>query len=298
MTTEAHTTQLNTPIHGILQKEEVQKGALKEKLKQQRVIESYLGYEHNGHTQRHCAEIESAFAQWAGIAPSAFCASLTPISIRSNLNCFHTHHTSKPLNNIAIQAMTDKDASGHIYYSLTMTHFGQVILASTQQGVCLLYFCAANRTTVDSDALEIVQHAFPYASLQNTYDIHQKNALEALSALFNLSNKGRCKQNLPNKALVNKEPVKLHLYGTDFQHCVWKQLLTLPYGRLATYSDIAQAIGRPSAVRAVASAIGKNPIAGLIPCHRIVQKTGAMGGYRWGVEKKLSLIGWESLLSI
>ncbi|MDA9304985.1 MGMT family protein, partial [Amylibacter sp.] len=90
--------------------------------------------------------------------------------------------------------------------------------------------------------------------------------------------------------LENKYPLDIHMIGSPFQTSIWKALLKIPVGKVTTYSDIAYQIGNPSAVRAVATAIGKNPICLLIPCHRVISKSGGMGGYRWGLNIKNNLL--------
>lgn len=255
-----------------------------EAFKSQTIIENYLKTEYEPHSRSHPEKVEHAIEQWAGVNAGIFFEPLTLPSIRTTLSRVNTRQTPSQLQESTIKAMTTKEAAGEIFYSLATTHFGQVVLASTQQGVCLLHFCEAKETVTNNDALNIALQTFPNANIRHLHDDHQKAALKALNRIFGLAGQNAHK----------KEPITLHLFGTNFQYRVWQQLLTLPYGGLVTYSDIAQAINHPKAVRAVASAIGKNPIAGLIPCHRIVQKTGMMGGYRWGIEKKLCLIGWES----
>ena len=88
--------------------------------------------------------------------------------------------------------------------------------------------------------------------------------------------------------------VKLHLKGTDFQLKVWETLLKIPMGKLSTYGNIAEQIQSPKASRAVGSAIGDNPVAFLIPCHRVIQSTGTFGQYHWGSTRKTAMIGWEA----
>ena len=88
--------------------------------------------------------------------------------------------------------------------------------------------------------------------------------------------------------------IKLHLKGTDFQLKVWEALLKIPTGNLTTYGDLAKAIEKPKASRAVGTAIGNNPIAFIIPCHRVIRSTGMLGGYMWGTTRKTALIGWEA----
>jgi AraC family transcriptional regulator, regulatory protein of adaptative response / methylated-DNA-[protein]-cysteine methyltransferase len=88
--------------------------------------------------------------------------------------------------------------------------------------------------------------------------------------------------------------VKLHLKGTAFQLKVWETLLKIPEGSLATYKTIAEKINNPNALRAVGSAIGQNPIAYIIPCHRVIQSAGTFGNYHWGATRKTAMIGWEA----
>ena len=86
----------------------------------------------------------------------------------------------------------------------------------------------------------------------------------------------------------------LYVKGTNFQIKVWEALLKIPQGAVVSYEDIAASIGKPKAVRAVANAVAHNPVAFLIPCHRVIRKTGALGGYHWGSEKKIAILLWES----
>jgi AraC family transcriptional regulator of adaptative response/methylated-DNA-[protein]-cysteine methyltransferase len=88
--------------------------------------------------------------------------------------------------------------------------------------------------------------------------------------------------------------IKLHLNGTAFQLKVWENLLKIPVGSLSTYGKIAGEMGKPSASRAIGTAIGKNPVAVLIPCHRVVQSSGKIGGFRWGSKRKSAIIAWEA----
>ncbi|MBQ0713251.1 MAG: methylated-DNA--[protein]-cysteine S-methyltransferase [Porticoccus sp.] len=92
-----------------------------------------------------------------------------------------------------------------------------------------------------------------------------------------------------------KKPLALQPTGTSFQCEVWQALLKIPSGTVTTYSDIAHAIGRPKSVRAVANAVGANPIAWLIPCHRVIRRDGSLGGYRWGISRKQEMLDWENI---
>jgi AraC family transcriptional regulator, regulatory protein of adaptative response / methylated-DNA-[protein]-cysteine methyltransferase len=100
------------------------------------------------------------------------------------------------------------------------------------------------------------------------------------------------------RELFQKERIKrlmLQPTGTSFQCDVWQALLTIPWGTVTTYSDIANTVGRPKSVRAVANAVGANPIAWLIPCHRVIRRDGSLGGYRWGISRKQAMLDWENI---
>lgn len=160
----------------------------------------------------------------------------------------------------------------NITYSVHPSEFGQVIIASTSKGVCYLGF--------DEDvslALSDLARRFPHAVLSSGIDDFQQQALAAMS----------------NTASI-KQNVKLHIYGTPFQLTVWESLLNIPFGQVTSYGKIAQAIGKPTASRAVGTAIGSNPVSFIIPCHRVIQASGKMGGYHWGLKRKIAILDWEA----
>ena len=95
-------------------------------------------------------------------------------------------------------------------------------------------------------------------------------------------------------ALQMTGETRLYMLGAPFQLQVWEALLNIPSGQVTTYSEIATAIGRPKAVRAVGTAVGRNPVSWLIPCHRALRKSGALGGYHWGLPVKRAMLAWES----
>ncbi|SFO28148.1 AraC family transcriptional regulator, regulatory protein of adaptative response / methylated-DNA-[protein]-cysteine methyltransferase [Paenimyroides ummariense] len=159
-----------------------------------------------------------------------------------------------------------------INYSFAESPFGSLIVASTQKGVCYIAF-----DNDESKALNDLKQKFPNATFQRKLDWMQQNAL------FIFQNDW---SKLPE--------IKLHLKGTDFQLKVWETLLKIPMGQLSTYGNIAEQIGNANASRAVGTAIGSNPVAFLIPCHRIIQSSGNIGGYMWGTTRKTAIIGWES----
>jgi len=159
-----------------------------------------------------------------------------------------------------------------ISYSFAESLFGSLIVASTAKGVCYMAF-----DNDEENALNGLKAKFPNAVFQRKSDFLQQNAL------FIFQNDW----SKPNE-------IKLHLRGTDFQLKVWETLLKIPMGQLSTYGNIAEQIGNPNASRAVGTAIGSNPVAFIIPCHRVIQSSGNIGGYMWGNTRKTAIIGWES----
>lgn len=157
-------------------------------------------------------------------------------------------------------------------YSFAESPFGLLIIASTAKGICYMAFAAG-----PEEALTGLQNQFPGARLQQRAEPQHLNALHIFT------------QNWQEAGRVN-----LHLKGTDFQLKVWEALLKIPMGGLSTYGQIAGQIGQPAASRAVGTAIGSNPVAFLIPCHRVIQSSGAFGGYMWGPVRKTAIIGWEA----
>lgn len=159
-----------------------------------------------------------------------------------------------------------------INYSFAESPFGNVIVASTSKGICHIAFFDDENT-----AFANLQCQFPAAQYQQILDKEQQNALYIFSHDWS-----------------KLHQIKLHLKGTDFQLKVWEALLKIPMGKLATYGNIAKQLQNPNASRAVGTAIGDNPVAFLIPCHRVIQSSGALGGYHWGVNRKTAMIGWEA----
>lgn len=160
----------------------------------------------------------------------------------------------------------------HINYSFAESPFGKMIVASTEKGICHMSFMDDTQL-----AFNELKSRFPNAHYQQLLDKHQQDGLFIFQHDWN-----------------KLDQIKLHLNGTPFQLKVWEMLLKIPMGSLVTYGDIAQKIEKPSASRAVGTAIGNNPVAFLIPCHRVIQSTGKIGGYMWGNTRKTAIIGWEA----
>ncbi len=178
---------------------------------------------------------------------------------------------------VGIEGMTPgefKNGGENLYvnYSFAESPFGKMIVASTEKGICHMSFMEDAQL-----AFNELKSRFPNAHYQQLLDKHQQDGLFIFQHDWS-----------------KLDQIKLHLNGTPFQLKVWETLLKIPMGSLVTYGDIAQKIEKPNASRAVGTAIGNNPVAFLIPCHRVIQSTGKIGGYMWGNTRKTAIIGWEA----
>ena len=235
------------------------------------------------------AHFQKMFTDWAGTSPKKF---LQFISIEHAKNLlkdeketlFNTaletgFSSTSRLHDlfVNIEAMTPAEYKNggknlKINYSFAESKFGKLIVASTLKGVCYMAF------EEDEAVAKInLMKRFPNAEFIQQTDDLQKKAWSIFSQDWK-----------------NLKTVKLHLKGTEFQLKVWESLLKIPMGKLSTYGNLAEEIGNSKASRAVGTAIGSNPVAFLIPCHRVIQSTGKIGGYMWGRERKQMIIGWES----
>ena len=158
-----------------------------------------------------------------------------------------------------------------ISFSIHSSKIGKLIIASTSKGICYVGYLEKGLTSVQQ-----LQMRFPFSKIKN-----KKNKIHLLF------------KEVFKKDWNDMTKIPLHLKGTEFQCKVWEALLEIPYGTITTYSNIAEKVGRPKAQRAVGTAIGKNPILFLIPCHRVVAANGKLGGFYWGIDKKVMLLNRE-----
>ena len=184
---------------------------------------------------------------------------------------------------VTFEAMTPgefkKQGAGlEIFYDFCDSPFGVCLLAVTERGICHLGFVKGDKR---SEALNQLFETWPGAVFNESH----KPINLIVNDIFRYD---------PNK---KPGPFNLHLKGTNFQVNVWKALLSIPEGWVVSYQDIAAHIGHPKAFRAVANAIAINPVAYLIPCHRVIAKSGKIHQYRWGSARKKALIGWEAARS-
>jgi AraC family transcriptional regulator of adaptative response/methylated-DNA-[protein]-cysteine methyltransferase len=270
------------------------------------LVEQAIQYiEANARRQPELNEIASAvglseyhfqrlFARWAGISPKRFMQFLTKEQAKralarseNLLNAAHQVGLSSlgRLHDLFVnaEAVTPGEYKSHgsglvIRYGLHPTPFGKCLLAATERGVCHLSFIQ----TSEGDALDRLVADWTQARM-----IEDRRATASIVARIfsDLVADSRFKPLL--------SPLSLHLRGTNFQIKVWEALLNIPVGAAATYEQIAAQIGKPNAWRAVGAAVGHNPIAYLIPCHRVIRKTGEFGNYRYGSARKKALLAME-----
>ncbi|HTI58217.1 methylated-DNA--[protein]-cysteine S-methyltransferase [Mucilaginibacter sp.] len=229
------------------------------------------------------------FTDWAGISPKKFLQYLSVEYAKGILKekqatlfdaAFETGLSGTGRLHdlfINIEGMTPAEYKNgglalQINYSFADSPFGNILVASTCKGICYLAF-ADDR----DEAFKGLQTQFPNARYNQVVDHVQQEAMFIFQKDWSkLSN------------------IKLHLKGTPFQLKVWEALLRIPMGGLETYGSLAKEIQSPNASRAVGSAVGDNPVAFLIPCHRVIRSTGEFGGYHWGPTRKSAIIGWEA----
>jgi len=229
------------------------------------------------------------FTEWAGVSPKKFLQYISLQHAKQILNntqstLFDTAYQTGLSGTgrlhdlfVKIEGMTpgeykNKGENISINYSYEESLFGKILVASTTKGICYMGFSDEKNI-----AFSELEKRFPKANFIQQTDEIQQNSLLIYTQDWSKINQ-----------------IKLHLKGTDFQLKVWEALLKIPMGNLATYGNIAKEIQKPKASRAVGTAIGSNPIAYLIPCHRVIQSTGIFGGYMWGTIRKTAIIGWEA----
>ena len=227
------------------------------------------------------------FKRWAGISPTRFMQFLTVEYAKrklresgSLLDAAYSAGLSGPgrLHDLFVtfEAITPgeykkRGAGLQISYGVHPTPFGECLLATTERGICALYFGPPS-------VKEELVAQWPRAEwVEDTGE-----AAPLINRIFApLTGNG-------------DRPFNLLLKGTNFQVNVWRALLSIPAGAMVSYQDVAAYIGRPDATRAVANAIARNPISYLIPCHRVISKTGRAHKYRWGTARKKAMLGWEA----
>lgn len=238
------------------------------------------------------AHFQRLFTRWAGIGPKQFMQSITVHEARALLrrssnvldasldaglsgpsrlhDLFVTHEAMTP------GAYRSGGEGIDISYGFHDSPFGLCLAMTTQRGLAGIAF--ADHQDLKSEALSDMQQRWPQANYAEQPD----HTAGYVSRLFD-----------PTRWEA-RDPLKLILIGGEFDISVWTILLDIPMGCAVSYADIALKLGKPGAARAVGSAVGRNPISFAVPCHRVLRKDGAFGGYHWGMTRKRALIGWEA----
>ncbi|HYH83449.1 MAG TPA: methylated-DNA--[protein]-cysteine S-methyltransferase, partial [Longimicrobium sp.] len=230
------------------------------------------------------------FRRWVGISPKRFLQFLTIQhakqrleECRSVLDTTYDAGLSSPgrLHDlfVTLEAVTPGEYKRRgdglrIAYGFHETPFGGALLATTPRGLCALTFVDEGG---EGAAIDELRERWSRADL----DEDPRDGAELARRIF-------------SPAERDDRPIPLLVQGTNHQVRVWEALLRVPPGALVSYEQLAAAAGRPDAVRAVAGAVASNQVAYVIPCHRVIRKLGAFGGYRWGMERKKAIVGWEA----
>ena len=229
------------------------------------------------------------FTEWAGVSPKKFGQYLTlehaKQQLRHGVPLAEAAHESGLSGTgrlhdlfVTIEGVTpgqfkQAGAGLALTYSVFDSPFGGYLLGAISGKIALLHFLSDGE-----EPTAILTAAWPGVTLR-----HDSTAVQFLA-----------NQVFPVAGSSPTKPLPVLLRGSAFQLKVWEALLKIPEGRLVSYDQIANAIGQPTASRAVGTAIGSNPVGYLIPCHRVIKKTGLFGGYRWGMARKQAMLGWEA----
>ncbi len=231
------------------------------------------------------------FTRWAGVSPKRFLQFVTKESAKDLLdkseNLLDTTHqvglsSLGRLHDLFVntEAMSPGEYKSRgegvtIRYGIHLTPFGKCLIGLTERGICHLGFVQGS----EGEAIDNLVSEWKEAKMIEDY----RATAALVGPIFDLRFNTRIK------------PLTLHLRGTNFQLKVWEALLQIPAGSVSTYEGIASHIGNPNAVRAVGTAVGHNPIAVLIPCHRVIRKAGDFGKYRYGALRKKALLAYENV---
>ena len=235
--------------------------------------------------------LQRLFTRWAGLTPKAFIQAVTLDNARallrdsaSVLDATYEVGLSGPgrLHDLFVthEAMTPgaykaKGEGIEILYAFHPSPFGRALFMVTDYGLAGLAFADDGQ---EAQVLEDMKSRWPKATYVED---------EAATGTY-------ASQVFDRAGIKDDKPLRIAMIGSDFEVRVWESLLKIPMGGMTTYSDVADHIGRPGAARAVGSAVGRNPIAFVVPCHRVVGKSGSLCGYHWGLTRKRAIIGWET----
>jgi len=234
--------------------------------------------------------LQKIFSEWAGVSPKRFLQYVTKeyakqalrrsgdmlsVTLDAGLSSKgRTNDLTAPCDATTPGAIKTLGAGLEIGFGEAPTPFGNALIAWTQRGICHFGFVEGGAS---ANAVACLQQDWPTASF-----VHDaQRALQLAATIFNVNQ--------------SAQPLHLMLRGTNFQIKVWEALIAVAPGEIVSYTQLAQMAGMPKARRSVGTAIAKNNIALLIPCHRVIRETGAIGSYRWGSDRKAALLAWEGV---
>jgi AraC family transcriptional regulator of adaptative response/methylated-DNA-[protein]-cysteine methyltransferase len=238
-------------------------------------------------------QTQRLFKRWCGLSPKEFVQAITIDHARQLLDGSASvldaalevglSGTGR-LHDLFVdhEAMTPGDfkrrgAGLEMTYGFHASPFGLALVVATERGIAGLAFADSDDEAGRRKALDDMTRRWPAATFTPAPEATEAEARRIFSA----------------DGWDKARPIRLVLIGTDFEVRVWQALLKVPMGRAVTYSDLARFVGAPDAQRAVGSAVGRNPVSFVVPCHRVMRKDGGLGGYHWGVTRKQAIIGWE-----
>jgi AraC family transcriptional regulator, regulatory protein of adaptative response / methylated-DNA-[protein]-cysteine methyltransferase len=235
--------------------------------------------------------LQRLFTRWAGLSPKAFLQAVTLDHARgllrdsaSILDASYELGLSGPgrLHDLFVthEGMSPGIYKAHgrglnIQYGFHDCPFGRALILITNEGLAGLAFADHGK---EKSALADMTSRWPEA----TYVENQQATAAYAKRIFE------------SERWKPDQPLRIVFIGSDFEIRVWETILRIPFGKASTYSDIASHIGKPKAARAVGAAVGKNPISFVVPCHRVLEKSGGLGGYHWGLTRKRAILGWEA----
>jgi len=243
-----------------------------------------------GHLHLSPFHFQRLFCRWAGVTPKKFLQVLTlerakqllseSKSVLEVSNSLGLSSGSRVYDHfVHLEAVTPGEfkvggAGLTIQYAVHETPFGMAFIATTPRGICNFAFLEKIEF---EEHLSDLRKKWPHAILSE----NQRSTIKVIKEMF--AGDGTL-----------RSPISLYVSGTNFQINVWKALLQIPSATVVSYSQVATAIGHPNSARAVGLAVGSNPVAFLIPCHRVIQQSGGLGGYHWGATRKQAIHAWES----
>ncbi|WP_407072982.1 bifunctional helix-turn-helix domain-containing protein/methylated-DNA--[protein]-cysteine S-methyltransferase [Pseudanabaena galeata] len=246
--------------------------------------------------QVHLSEyhFQRLFTKWAGISPKRFLQYLTVEYAKSKIaetrnllelmgdmglsSAGRLHDLFVNLDAMSPHEFKTGGADLQICFGIHETMFGDCLIAITERGICNLHFLDG----MDNQSAALMLRE-EWSKAEIIYDCKITQPIS--DRLFS---------NLPNLNTVSQPPLTLYVKGTNFQIQVWRALLRIPFGGITTYQGLGRSLGRSNAARAIGNAVGSNPISFIIPCHRVIRESGELGGYRWGLERKTAILGWEA----